>query len=203
MRPRHVLVPLLVVGLVFWLFLWRSDEDAPVVDLDADVAACARNLRQIYAALLIQQAREEHRPQDSGVALLGALIASGVAEDTPAIRALFTCPGRGAAPVPASVDYRDLAALDSSASAYALRDCAAFPLERFPSGGSALEPIAACDNERGMNHEGCMNVLWSDGSVTTLTLADEIENGRLPPGTQTIPVGLDSPLPELRKLELD
>jgi hypothetical protein len=105
--------------------------------------------------------------------------------------------------VRAGVDYRQVAALTGADSAYAARDTAAFPLAKFPSGGPEIEPLVACDNARGMNHAGCMNVLYSDGSVRTLSLAEEIDSGRLPEGTTTIPVGRNSPIPDLRKLSTE
>ena len=204
MPLRRVLVPVVVVALAAALFLWNRERDAgPAVELTPDVAACAANLRQIYVGLMIRSVRDKRPPSESGVALLAALITSGAVEDTPANRARLTCPGPGAAPVPASVDWRDPATLGRAATAYALRDQVAFPLAHFPSGGSANEPLAACDDEHGMNHAGQLNVLYSDGSVVTLSLAHEIEIGRLPPGSTTIPVGKDSPIPELQKLTLD
>jgi hypothetical protein len=201
MRARHVLVPLVVLGLAAELFLWRDPAAAPIVELSDDVNACAANLRQVYAALVRYESRAEHVPTEPGVRFLGALFASGALE--PAERACLSCPGPGAERVPAEVDYRDLAALTGAGSAYAARDTVAFPLAKFPAGGPANEPLAACDNARGLNHAGCMNVLYSDGSVVTLSLAQEIEAGRLPAGTSTIPVGKDSPIPDLRKLSQD
>ena len=201
MPTRHVLVPLLVVALVVWLFLWRGCGSDAVHPVASDVAECTARLRRIHEALRARAAREGHPPRESGVALLGALIASEALPD--AERAVLTCPGPHAAPVPAGVDYRDSAGLTRADSAYAARDCASFPLASFPSGGSQLEPIAACDDEHGLNHEGCMNVLYSDGSVVTLMLAQEIERGHLPPDATTIPVGKGSPVPGLEKLTLD
>lgn len=202
-RARHILVPLVAVTLAVALFLWRGSGDAPVVDVSSDVQECAANLRQIHAGLVLYSAREKHPPSESGVRLLGSLIASGAMEDTDVNRARLTCPGPGAAPVRKGIDYRELVKLTSADSAYAARDVAAYPLAKLPSGGSELEPLAACDNAHGMNHRGCMNVLYSDGSVVTLFLAEEIEAGRLPAGAKTIPVGKDSPIPDLRKLTQD
>lgn len=200
MAARRVLVPLVVVALAAALYLWPGFGGAPVVDMTSDVSACAANLREIYAGLLRYAAREKHAPQESGVRFLGALLASGALEDTRANRACLTCPGPGAEAVANDVEFARLDALTGTDSAYAARDSAAFPLAKFPSGGAELEPLVACDNARGLNHDGCMNVLYSDGSVVTFSLAQEIERGRLPSGATTIPVGKDSPIPDLQKL---
>ena len=203
MRARHVLVPLIVAGLALALIFWRGSGDAPIVDMSSDVSECAANLARIYAGIALYHVREKHAPTESGVRFLGALLASGALEDTAANRARLTCPGPGAEGVRKDVDYRNLEALTGADSAYAGRDVAAFPLAKFPAGGSELEPLVACDNAHGLNHDGCMNVLYSDGSVVTLFLAEEIERGHLPAGTATIPLGQDSPIPELRKLTAD
>jgi hypothetical protein len=201
MRARHVVVPLVVVGLAAALYLWRGWGDAPVVDMTRDVSACAANLRRIHAALVVYATREKHPPAESGVRLLGLVFASGALQ--PSDSACLTCPGPGAATVPGDVDYAALEELTSADSAYAARNTAAFPLAKFPSGGAEIEPLVACDNEHGLNHDGCMNVLYSDGSVVTLFLGEEIEQGRLPAGATTIAVGKDSPIPDLCKLTRD
>jgi hypothetical protein len=196
-------VIVVVAGLAAALYLRRGAGEGPVVDMSTDVSECAANLRQIYAGFVLYHVREKRPPRESGIRLLGDLIASGVLEDTPGNRAYLTCPGPNAEPVGAGVVYRDLARLTGADSAYAARDTVSFPLAKFPSGGSELEPLVACDNARGMNHGGCMNVLYSDGRVVTLFLAEEIEAGRLPAGTKMISVGKESPVPDLRKLTAD
>lgn len=199
MPPRRVLVPLLVLALAAALYLWPQGE-ASIVEVPDDVNACATNLRAIYAGLMEGHARDGGVPEGAGIAFFGSLIADGTWGDTPANRALLTCPGPRAEAVPSGLDFHAPAALPPAASAYAGRDTARFPLTKFPSGGPELEPLIACDNAHGLNHEGCMNVLFSDGSVVTLLLEQEIERGIVAPGTTTLVVGPDSPVPELRKL---
>jgi hypothetical protein len=192
MAARHVLVPLGVVAIALAILLWRDGEEAPVVDLPDDVRACASNLRAIHAALGEHVRDHGSVPQVAGPALLGALLASGALADP----AVLACPGPGAEPVsgPSGAD------LSSAGTGYAARDARTHPLAKFPAGGAELEPVAACDNARGLNHDGCMNVLYSDGSVVTLTLAHEIASGRLAEGATTIPVGPLSTHPDLVKL---
>jgi hypothetical protein len=200
---RRVLVPLAVVVLAAALWFWPAPGEGPVVDVPSDVNECAANLRHVYAALLRYGGSEKRVPAESGVRFLAALIASGALEDAPESRARLTCPGPRAEPVRAGADYRAPAGLTAADSAYAARDALAHPLAKFPAGGAELEALVACDNARGLNHEGCMNVLYSDGSVRTLLLAQEIERGHLPAGATTISVGKDSPIPDLRKLSTE
>ncbi|HEX6885950.1 MAG TPA: hypothetical protein VF530_21430 [Planctomycetota bacterium] len=201
---RKLAVVALVLALAVWLVRGRGgDSEEPVVELGRDVNECTENLRAIHAGFLRHAQRTGGAlPEGAGVAVLGALVAEGDLPDTPAVRAQLTCPGPGAHPVSA-VDFRRPEALGGADSAYAVRDLMDFPLARFPAGGGASEALVACDNARGMNHAGCMNVLYTDGSVRTFTLPQEIERGTLPPGTRTIPVGPGSPLPDLRVLSPD
>jgi hypothetical protein len=200
---RRVFVLLLVLGLAAGLYLWSPGSEDPVFDAPLSVRECAENLRAIHAGLLEYQRRHGSLPERAGTAFLGALIADGVWLDTPGTRARLTCPGAHAEPVLADVDFRTPGALSLADSAYAVRDFAAHPLAKFPSGGAELEPLIGCDNARGSNHDGCTNLLYTDGSVKTFTLAQEIERGTLAPGAEAIPVGPDSPLPDLRKLLAD
>ncbi len=200
MRVRRILVPALVLAFLLALYLWPDRGDDPRHHFGSDVEACKVNLQQIYAGLVLYRARSGHPPRGSGVPFFAELVASGVWEwqDTPTKRAALTCPGPGARPVPEGLDYRDLAALSPLDSAYAGRNTSEYPLLTFPARGD--EPLLCCDNALGMNHEGVMNVLYTDGSIVTLVLTQEIAAGRLPPDAQTIPVGKDSPIADLRKL---
>ena len=200
---RRVLVPLAVVALACLLWFWPSMGDDPRPDFGSDVDACKENLAEIHRGLLLYEERFGRAPQGSGVAFFAELIASGVWEDTPENRARLTCPGKNAAPVPDGTGYGDLGALTGASSAYAGRNSAEHPLVKFPAGGAELEALVACDNARGMNHDGALNVLRSDGSIATLSLQQELERGRIPPGSDRILVGKDSPIPELAKLSGD
>jgi len=193
---RRALVLVVVLGLAAALFLWKRGDD-PRHDFGSDVGRCTENLRTIYAGLVAYQAAHGHPPAGSGAAFvleLGTTAGGGLARD------VLTCPGPGAEAMPAGLDLANASAFPPGATAYAGRDLARFPLSRFPSGGTELEPIACCDNARGLNHDGVMNVLYSDGSVITLQLEQLVGAGRLPADATTIPVGPTSPIPELAKL---
>lgn len=193
---------LLAAGLgLFWWTRGRGERPFPAVG--SDVRECKSNLQEIYRGLRAYRDQHGHAPQASGVAFFAALIADGVWENTAANARKLTCPGRGAHAVPDGVDFADLASLGPASSAYAGRDVANHPLAKFPSGGAEIETLIACDDAGGMNHDGALNVLLSDGTVKTLLLDQLIEEGRLPADATNIPVGPDSPLEELRVLVAD
>jgi len=197
---RRFAVVAVVLGLALGLWFWTERGEDPRAGVSADLEQCTEHLRHLYQALLAERQRTGALPAGSGVALFGGLIASGDLADTPENRRWLTCPGPGAEPVGAHTDYRDPATLDAGSSAYAGRDQVRHPLLKFPAGGSELEPLIACDNAHGLNHAGAMNLLRTDGSVVVLTLERLIAEGVLPAGATTIPVGPDSPVPELAKL---
>ena len=200
-RPkRQVVVPLVVVAHALLLWRWPARVDDPRLDAPDDVERCSENLRAIYAGLLEYERRCGHAPSGAGTAFLAELFASGVWVDTPENRARLTCPGPGAERVRADVDYARPATLGADDSAYAARDGVRFPLVKFPSGGAELEALVACDNAHAANHDGCTNLLYSDGSVVVLVDAELVARGRLAAGVPRLLVGPDSPLPELQKL---
>jgi prepilin-type processing-associated H-X9-DG protein len=179
---RRILVPLVVVALGAALFLWRPSANG-AVELDPETSACAGRLREIYAGLRTYATLQGHAPSESGGAFLEALITSGTWPDEPESRARLLCPGTN--------------------TPYSARDVQAHPLARFPSGGDALEALAACDGAARLPHRDGVNVLFSDGSVRTFSLEQERAAGRVPTDARNLPVGPDSPLPELRVLAAD
>jgi len=173
-------VALLGIGLLWWTRMRPAE--SPFPDVPSDVHACQENLRAIYAGLREYKDRNGSAPTQPGRGFFEELITSGLWEDTPENRARLTCPGK------------------NGHGTYAGRDTLNFPLTKFPSGGADLQTLIACDNAGGMNHEGAMNVLRSDGSVVTYRLDELIVQQKLPVGTVNIAVGADSPLETLRVL---
>jgi prepilin-type processing-associated H-X9-DG protein len=197
---RKALVVAVVVLCALALLFWKRGGPSEDLTPPSDVALCTENLRAIYAGLLEYQRRFGHLPEHEGVAFIGALIADGLWEDTHENRARLTCPGPDADSVPPDTDYKRLADLTCIDSAYAIRDFRTYPLTKFPAGGAEFEPLLACDNGIDLNHRDSMNVLYSDGSVRVITLASLRAEGRLRASDETIPVGKDSPVEDLRKL---
>jgi prepilin-type processing-associated H-X9-DG protein len=148
--------------------------ESPKREFASDVEECAGRLREIHRAM-VDLKRERGWQPTAPRAIPGDLLATGFWPES--ARARLECPG----------------------GPYASRDLAAFPLERFPTNGK--EVLMACANAAAPNHAGGeVNVLYADGSVRTLSLAQEIAAERLPAGTARIPVGPGSPLADLAKL---
>lgn len=194
-RARRAKAVLLLVGLP--CLAAACGDDSPRHDVPDDVRECTARLRTIYQGLVEFEQRFDRPPPGSGVSFFGELIGGGV---WPPERANeLTCPGPHATPQREGVDFTLAQDLTGADSAYAGRDTEGHPLPCFPCGGN--HAILACDNAAGMNHDGVMNVLFTDGSVQTLRIDKLVEQGRLPAGTTTIPVGPSSPIETLRTLK--
>jgi len=187
---RRWLVPGAVLALLAVLFWWTQGEGpSPRHEVGSDVRLCKQRLRAIYAGLLAQKQRLGEQPMPTGEAFLSGLIEAGIWEDTPESRACLACPG----PFAPSLE-------GGSGVGYVVGDFEALGLGEFPSGGIYLRAIVACPSKPELSHQGLLNVLYNDGSVKTLELERLIEQGRLPAGSLSIPLGAQSPIEELRVL---
>ena len=175
--------------------------ESPVVEFDSDVDSCRARLKNIYDGLRALKDEQGVTPSAPGVDFFAVLIAEGQWEDVPEARALLSCPGPGVPAIDFSSSFADLGSVTGEHSAYAGRDTANHPLAAFPTRGT--EPLIACDNAAGMNHDGVMNVLYADGSIKTYVLEQEREKGTLGADETTIWIGPNSQLEDLRKLTLD
>lgn len=173
-----------------------------MLDVSSDVQDCTANLQTIYDGLREYQALHGTTPERAGVGFLAQLVTEGVLEAGEARRVL-TCPGPGAAPVPAGTDWADPDTLDARSSSYAARDTLKHPLTKFPAGGPAVQALVACDNAQGSNHVGVLNVLYSDRTVRTFEIERLVSSGVLDEGATFVPVGPDSPIEALRTLVAD
>lgn len=204
MKNRILAVLAVVVALAL---VWRfTRSQGPRLEASSDVELCRERLREIYAGLKQYAAEKGRAPAGSGARFLAALVADGIWPATADNAYKLTCPGvaideldhGGRAP---EAWFRDLASVNGASTAYAGRDMARFPLAKFPCGGH--EPVAACDNHGGQNHERYTNVLFADGSIETWDLEQEIAEERLPAGSARLEIGAASSDPELVKLSQD
>ncbi len=186
-----------VAAMLAFLF-WPRDPDLRH-DVSSDVQTCKRHMMAIHKGLVSQE-RAGTLDMSSGYAMLGGLIDKGTWKKTAENIRMLTCTGPGAHAMPDDA-FASPGSFDATSTAYAFRNLADHPLSKFPAGGEDNEPILACDNASGMNHAGVMNVLYTDGSILTLHIEQEIERKRLPPGTTTIAVGTNSPIEALKKLQ--
>ena len=202
----------LAAGVVLLVGCSR-DPESPQLHVDSETQACIENLRRIHAGFVTYARERGALPETGGVKLLAALIADGVWDNTEENARRLTCPGVPLAELTLgglepTEWFSDPERVDGSYSAYAARDLAAHPLERFPApafdDGVRLV-LAACDNHLGPNHDGVTNAVLVDGSVVTYELAKEIGAGHLPVDADRVPVGPDAPdgLSELRVLSLE
>jgi len=191
---RRLLVPGLVLALLAGLFWWtRPSGDGPLHKDPSDVELCKQRLRAIFDGLVRYQAREGHAPRAHGNAFLGALIKSGIWDDSGASRERLMCPG----PHAERVRWNSQDAAWSLEIGYLVTDFAAQGLGDFPAGGVALRALVTCRGAGGMSHDDALNVLYSDGSVKTLRPSRLRERGVLNAGSLRVPLGPGSPLPEL------
>lgn len=175
--------------------------ESPVVVFDSDVDSCRARLKNIYDAMRAMKDEQKVVPSAPGVGFFAQLISEGQWEDIPETRALLSCPGVNVPAIDFSTSFADLDALTGTHSAYAGRDTVNHPLAAFPTRGT--EPLMACDNAAGMNHDGVMNVLYADGSIKTYVVEQEREKGTLGPEESIFWIGPNAQLEDLRKLTLD
>jgi prepilin-type N-terminal cleavage/methylation domain-containing protein len=199
----EMLAVIMIIGILA-VFLLPRITDA--ID-EAKVTACRANMGEIYKGLMLYKTRLDRVPDKSGVKFFAEVVNKDILEYTKAAAKKLTCPavetsalaglaGKG------ELDwFKDLEAIDGTYSSYAGRDCAHFPLRKFP--GSGKEAILADDNDPDMNHPGTTLVLMADGSIERYEVAKLKESGVLGPDDVHLPVGPDSPIEELRKLSLD
>ena len=140
-------------------------------------------------------------PAESGSAWIGELYRLAREETLSSDGAQrFTCPG-SSSKAPSSEDGLRawFSSRDSDDTGYAARDMEHHSFRRLRSS----EALVACDNEHGMNHPDVTNVLFGDGSVHAISLAELKEEGIAPVSSTTLEVGPDSPVESLRVLVKD
>ncbi len=197
---------LLSLSIALGLLFPACSSETSAHQFDSDVEECKANLRSIFDGLINYQVEKGQLPNESGVRFFAALISSGYWDNSAERARSLICPGVAVEKLALKGDtpenwFSDLSSLTGDSSSYAGRNVVDSPLFNVP--GPGTEALIACDNQYGENHDGVTNVLMSDGSILSLELETEIENGNLPEGTTRIVVGPDSALDFLRTLTLD
>ncbi len=207
-RRGFTLVELLAVILIISILMVYLLPKIPEAIDQARVTACKKNLQEIYGGLVMYETKHKDLPKEGGAKFLGALISSGVWNNTKDRAESLSCPAvKKSALSGLSAEnpedwFRELGGVDGTYTAYAGRDVKRFPLRRFPD-GSGKEVLVADDNDPEMNHRTTTCVLYDSGVVGTFELSELREKGVLTPDEEHLVVGPDSPVEELRKLSLD
>ena len=204
LRAGFTLVELLAVMLILGILMGFLVPKIPEAIEAAKITASRKNLLDIYQGVLLYETNFERLPSDSGVKFFGSLISKGVWENTSQSAKKLTCPGvdlsaLSVGDLPPEEWFKDLDAVDGSTSAYAGRNVKEFPLRKL----SGHEALVATDNDPEMNSETTTLVLWGDGNVERIEIAELRDLGLLGPDEDYFAVGPDSPMEELRKLSLD
>lgn len=196
----EVLVSILIIGILMTFLLPKIPEAIE----QAKITASRKNLSKIYEGFTTYQAKFDRLPNESGVKFFGVLISKGVWENTPQSARVLTCPGVdiGALTIgdlEPEEWFSDLELVDGTYSAYAGRNCDEFPLRKL----SGKDAWIATDNDPVMNFSTTTLVLYGDGAVETIEIAELKDLGLLGDDEEYFAVGPDSPDKALQKLSLD
>jgi prepilin-type N-terminal cleavage/methylation domain-containing protein len=207
-RAGFTLIELLAVILIISILMVFLLPKIPEAIDQARVTACKKNLQEIYGGLMIYESKHKDLPKEGGAKFIGALISSGVWNNTKDRAESLSCPAikknslTGLSDPDPTEWFKHLDTVDGTCTAYAARDVKQFPLRRFPD-GSGKDVLVADDNDPKMNHRTTTCALLDSGVVTTYELSELREKGILSEDEEDLIVGPDSPLPELQKLSLD
>lgn len=196
----EILAVIAILGLLFTLAV-------PMVTkakASANRTACAQNLRNIALTLRtwVDGRNDGRWPKERGVKFLLLLAKEGEIEGESL--KVFTCPGTNDATWPPELDgqwgagWADWDDIDTSCISYAGRDGKNFTVIKDKEDQIV---IASDDNEFQPNHSMITNIVYADGRISQVDVADFAD--QLPEGTDRMPVGPDSPHEELRKLMVD
>jgi prepilin-type N-terminal cleavage/methylation domain-containing protein len=198
----ELLAVIMIIGILSVFLIPRIPE---AIDR-AHVTSCDQNLKEIYKGLMIYDQRFSNLPSHSGVRFFTDLITREVLPNVAGTAIRMTCPGVKSGSLPnlngleTEEWFADPDSIDGDSSAYAGRDIKEYPLRKFP--GEGKEPLVADDNNPEMNHRGVTLVLMDDGNVKRYDNVLLRDKGVLSED-ETLLVGPDSQVEELRKLSLD
>jgi general secretion pathway protein G len=194
------LIELLAVIAILGLLMTLAVPLVSKAKASANARACQSNLRQIAGNLQLwaDDRNKGNWPKLSGIKFLLVLVRDG--ELAKKDLDVFRCPATDDVtsttddPTPGS-GFKDWESLDKGCISYAGRDAKNFSINK---NKLSDEIVASDDNDNRANHAHLTNVVYADAHVDTVDIAKY--KGELPENAEFVPVGPESPDPDLKKL---
>lgn len=199
-RAGFTLIELLAVIAILGLLMTLAMPLVSRAKASANLRACQSNLHNIAGSLSlwVEDRNKSNWPKEQGIKFLLVLVRDG--EIGPKDMDVFRCPGTD--DVTNTADdkapgsgFKDWDNLDKTCISYAGRDNKNFPIKK---GQLSEEVIASDDNDNRANHPHVTNIVHADGHIGTVDIKDYKKD--LPENADFIPVGPESPDPDLKKL---
>lgn len=205
-RAGFTLIELLAVIAILGLLMTLAVPLIGKARASANSRACQSNLRQIASNLQLwaDDRNKGNWPSEQGIKFLLVLVHDK--ELSPKDLDIFRCPATDdqtwapddATHAPGS-GFKDWDNLDKNCISYAGRDNRNCKINK---NKLSDEAIAADDNDRpGGNHPHITNVVYGDAHVGSIDVKDY--KAELPENAEFVPVGPDSPDPDLKKLLIE
>jgi prepilin-type N-terminal cleavage/methylation domain-containing protein len=199
-RAGFTLIELLAVIAILGLLMTLAVPLVSKAKASANIRACQSNLRQIAGSLQLwaDDRNKGNWPKEQGVKFLLVLVRDG--ELGKKDMDVFRCPATGDETSTADdktpgSGFKDWDSIDKNCISYAGRDAKNFPINK---NKLSDEAIGSDDNDGRANHAHVTNVVYADSHIGTVDVKDF--KSELKEDAEFVPVGPESPDPDLKKL---